>query len=244
MSPDPSARFLWFAGGAALLATLVRMLCERLRLPAQVGYVALGLGIRLAQEEWRLFDEGTLLGLDHLAELGVVCLLFHVGLRSNPKALAEQLPKAAVVWISDVLVSAGLGYVASRWVLGMELVPSLFVAAALSATSVGVSLLSWEEADALRTRPGGFLLDLAELDDLSAVLLLVLLLGAVPALSGQGGADWAGVFGATATTLLWLGIIGLGTFLFSRYGEVHVTRFFQRRGGVAARQVVVLGAVW
>lgn len=219
----------------------IRAWSERFALPAQVGYLLLGLGLRVADEQWQILFEDSRLGLDFLADLGIVALLFHVGLRSNPRTLAQQLPRAAAVWVSDVIVSAGLAFLTARWLLDLELLPSLFVAGALSATSVGVSLLSWEQAGALRSRAGVFLLDLAELDDLSAVLLMVLLISAVPTLTGDESAQFSAAAKDAAIAVFWITAIGLGAYLFARHVELKITTTFRRWHDVSAMLVVVLG---
>ena len=241
VSEQALAQLLFVAGVAIILAIGVRAVFERIKLPAQVGYLLLGLGLRVADEQWQvLFDESRL-GMDFLAELGVVALLFHVGLRSNPRALAEQLPRASVVWVCDVVVSAGLGFASARWLLELELLPSLFVAAALSATSVGISLLSWEQAGALRSRAGEFLLDLSELDDLSAVLLMVLLVSAVPALAGDDSSQFSDAVKDAGLAVFWLAAIGLAAYLFARHLELRITTTVRKWDGVSAMLVVVLG---
>ena len=122
-----------------------------------------------------LFSESEKWSFGLLGELGVICILFRVGLENDPRQLLRQLPRAVSIWIGNVVLSALLGYVAARYVLGYDLIPSLFVATALSATSVGVSVLIWESAGRLKSELGEQLIDVAELDDISAIVFMVTL---------------------------------------------------------------------
>jgi Kef-type K+ transport system membrane component KefB len=216
-------------GLAVVLAMLVKALLERLRIAPLVGYIGLGLLLQVTAHD--LLDETTHLVFGFLAELGVVCLLFRVGLECSLESLLHELPKVIPTWIADVTLSAGLSFVAAHYVLGLELVPSLVAAVALSATSIGIPVLIWEEAGALRTRVGSWLVDVAELDDLSAVGLMILLFAALPVVLNGAPAP-----SALAHVLGWagLGLLGkaalffLGCFLFARYLERPLTALFLR----------------
>jgi Kef-type K+ transport system membrane component KefB len=129
-----------------------------------------------------------------------VALLFRVGIESEPVGLARQLPRAGPAWAGSILPAALLGFATTYWLLGYGVVPALFVGVAFSATSVGVSVASWREAGALATPGGQLLLDIAELDDLSGVFLMALLLALVPVLGDGAAAAW----GALAGTALLL----------------------------------------
>ena len=73
---------------------------------------------------------------EFLAELGIICLLFRVGLESDVIGLVSQLPKAFGILIGDVLISGVFGFITAYFLLKIALIPSLFVATAFTATSV------------------------------------------------------------------------------------------------------------
>jgi len=95
-------------------------------------------------------DRTALLGpqeievLKFLAILGVIVLLFRVGLESNLRGLLKHIRGSALIWLGNVSISALAGYLACRYLLGLDNVPSLVVGVAMTATSVAVptSLLS------------------------------------------------------------------------------------------------------
>lgn len=216
-------------GSVLLLALLLKAGLERLRLPAMVGYLLLGFGIRAAREGWGGLPPELFSIFGFLAKLGLVALLFRVGLDSKLRGLLAQLKRASLVWIGDVLISAGVGFAACRWLLELAVWPSALVAVAFTATSVGITVAVWQQAGALGSANGRLLTDLAELDDLSAVVLMALLLALLPALHA-GGADGALLLALRTGgwVLLKLLAFGAGCLLFSLYLERRLTGLFQR----------------
>lgn len=125
--------------------------------------------------------------LDFLGTVGVVFLLFGVGLKTDIRGLREVLSRAGWIWAGNVLLSGGVGFLAARYLLDATFLPSLMVAVALTATSVGVTVGVWDSRDALDSRAGNILLDVAELDDISAVVLMALLFAVLPTIRDPGG---------------------------------------------------------
>ncbi|MEZ6186815.1 MAG: cation:proton antiporter [Planctomycetota bacterium] len=242
--------FLILVGVAILAALLLKSRCERLRIPPLVSYLLLGVALRILHDRWGLLDDHARWGLGFLAEVGVFCLLFRVGLECNPGALLRQLRPVIPVWVADVLTSAVLGYLAARYLLGLDLGAALAVSTALSATSLGVSVVVWEETGRLRSRLGERLIDLAELDDLSAIALLSLLLAALPYL---GGPLPAGVEDGLGRVLLERGgalalkaaLLGSLIYLLSRFALEPMTRFLwvSERAPDPLVSVVAIGLV-
>ncbi|MFZ7110278.1 MAG: cation:proton antiporter [Desulfatiglandales bacterium] len=64
-------------------------------------------------------------------------------------------------------------------------ITSLIVTTALTATSVGISFSVWEDEGALQSSNGELLIDIAELDDISAVVLMALLFSILPLLQND-----------------------------------------------------------
>lgn len=139
--------------GLTMLAALgLRKASARLKLPAMVGYIGIGLALNSADRYWIGFPHAVHDGLQFLASAGIIALLFRVGLQSNLPALIAQLRRASFVWSGDVLFSGAIGFVTARYLLDLALIPSLFAAAALTATSIGVSTAVWQDEGALNSR--------------------------------------------------------------------------------------------
>jgi Kef-type K+ transport system membrane component KefB len=235
--------FLLVISALVVVSTLVKARSERyLRIPPVVGYIALGVLLRAADDRWRFLPEESLWSLDFLAEIGVAALLFHVGLKSNFRGLAAQLPRAARVWIWDVTVSTGLAF-GVAWFAGVGLLPALFIAAALSATSVGLSVAIWEDAKRLKSRLGELLVDVAELDDLSAIMLTLIIVAAAPLIEqgGQTGEVVEAVLTVSALLLAKLLAFAGACWIFARYVEVGMTRWFSRTERPPDRILSIVG---
>jgi len=216
-------------GGLVVAAMLLRAGMDRLGIPPLVAFLAVGVALRAADAEWGLLTAHSGEIFKVLGRLGVICLLFRAGLESDLPGLLGQLRRASVLWVGNLLVSAFVGFAAAYWWLDLGFLASLFVASALTATSVGVTVAVWHGAGRLRSRTGQLLVDVAELDDISGVMLLAILMAVAPTLRGDLS---AGVLPEVAETLAWVLVkllaFGAVCFLFSRFAEKRLTGFFQR----------------
>lgn len=215
--------------GAGLVASmLARALLGRTVVPPLVGYLAIGLALRLAQDATGFMPESHGAVFAFLGKVGLVTLLFRVGLESDLGKLLGEFGKAGVLALFNVAGAGFMGFAAAHWLLGYGMVPSLFVAVAFTATSVGVTVALWQDAGILDTAKGRLLLDLAELDDIVGVALMALLFSLAPVLHGGGeglveaavAEGW--VFFLTFCLFLML------CFAFSRYLEGSVSRYLHR----------------
>lgn len=172
-------------GVAVVLTMLVKGGLERTVFPPLVGYMLLGMALRWFSDGWSLFSAGQQV-IPLLSQLGLVTLLFQVGLKSDISVLIRQLRNASLAWALNILAAGLAGYCLTYYLLGYGIVSGLIVGAAFTATSVGVSVKVWEEQNALNSKNGALLVDLAELDDVSAVVLMALVFTIVPLLqSGE-----------------------------------------------------------
>lgn len=238
---EVDALLVALVGGTVVAVALARAVSARLGIPALVAYLALGFALRLADTSVGLLTPQVHEAFRLLANLGIVVLLFEVGLRSHPAALAAKLPAASLVWLGNVAVSGLAGFGASRWLLGLDLVPSLVVGTALTATSVGVCVSAWDDAGALDTPDGELLVDVAELDDISAVGLVGLLFAVAPALV-VGNTDLAGPVGEAALAFaMRLAALVAACLAFARFLERRVTGMALRLAHPPEQMLVVAG---
>jgi Kef-type K+ transport system membrane component KefB len=229
-------------GVTIVLATLIRALFGRIGVPSLVGFIVLGMAMQLADVNGTLFSVQAREVFAFLGNLGVVMLLFRVGLASNLPGLLKQLWPASQIWFWTILASGGLGFATTYWLLDYGLIPSLFVAIALTATSVGVAVGVWQEAGALNSKDGQLLLDVAELDDISAVIFMALLLALSPILrAGQTDGLTPIVIGTTGLFLGKVVLFSTGCYLFSRYLERPITGLFERFSRPPEPMLTVVG---
>jgi Kef-type K+ transport system membrane component KefB len=126
--------------------------------------------------------------LNALAELGVVILLFEVGLESDLADLLRAGPQATVVALAGVAAPFALGFGATR-ALGYPALVAVFVGATLTATSVGITARVLGDLGRLRDAAARVVLGAAVVDDVLGLIILAVVTGAAQ----QGGVSLAGV---------------------------------------------------
>jgi len=106
-----------------------------------------------------------------LAEIGVVVLLFETGLHTALKPLLSVGSSATTVALAGVALPFALGMGAAL-ALGMPTIPALVCAAALCATSVGISARVLSELGCLESTEGRVVLGAAVIDDIVGLVIL------------------------------------------------------------------------
>jgi len=109
------------------------------------------------------------------------------------------------------------------------LLSSLFVGVALTATSVGITVSIWQDAGKLNTDKGNLLVDVAELDDISSIVLMAAVVALAPVLANGNGPDWAALGTTMIEVMTTLVVFIVGCWLFSLYVEKRLTHFVELR---------------
>lgn len=226
-------------GAIVVLGTFAKGVLRRLGVPALVGYLVLGMAFAAIDGVLLHLPDDAHRALDVLADLGIVCLLFRVGLDSDLRVLLRELPLASVVLVANVALSMLLGYAAAV-ALGFGAVAAAFAAVALAATSIAVATTVWGTEGLLRTRAGALVVDVAELDDIVSVLLMVVLLAAIPALTGAAVAP-SEIVAATGGVLLRFVVFGAACWAFARHAERRLTASFRRLGHASDPMLTLVG---
>ena len=148
---------------AQIGASIARLL----RLPGVVGEIAAGCAIGPSLLGWIAPSEP----LEVLAEIGVVLLLFSVGLETRIDDMKRVGRSAFLVGVLGVIIPFALG---SLWAhgSGFDWDKSLFVAAAFVATSAGITARVLQELGVLQRQESRVILGAAVIDDILAMLLL------------------------------------------------------------------------
>jgi len=162
-------------GGTVLLSLFIVFvaaqigaeIAQRIKMPGVVGQIAAGCVVGPSVLGWVQPAEA----LDVLAEIGVVLLLFSVGLETHLDEMKRVGRSAAQVGVLGVLVPFALGAVWAHG-SGYEWTQSMFVAAAFVATSAGITARVLQELGALQRQESRVILGAAVIDDILAMLLL------------------------------------------------------------------------
>ncbi|MBI4891238.1 MAG: cation:proton antiporter [Acidobacteria bacterium] len=153
-------------------AKLFSELFERLSLPGLVGEILAGV---LIGPSVLNFIQPTPI-LHDLSELGVLFLLFRVGLEVRSSDLLKVGGTAFLVAASGVIVPFVMGWAILRY-WGFPQVESIFVGAALVATSVGITAQVLSARHALHERASQIILAAAVIDDVLGLIVLAVVSG-------------------------------------------------------------------
>jgi Kef-type K+ transport system membrane component KefB len=158
---------------AALVATLIATklfgeLAQRIKQPAVLGELLAG--IVLGRSLIGLLDPHDPV-IHALGELGVLVLLFEIGLHTDLRSLARVGKSAVAVGLVGVAVPFALGDLAARQ-LGLGTVPAIVASAALTATSIGISARVLADLGQLQRPEGQIVLGAAVLDDIVGLVIL------------------------------------------------------------------------
>jgi CPA2 family monovalent cation:H+ antiporter-2 len=176
--------------GAVVLAFLFGLVAQRLKLPPIIGYLFAGIAIGPYTPGF----VGDAAIAPQLAEIGVILLMFGVGLKFSPQDLwavrGVAIPGALVQMAVATAFGLALG-------LGIGLPPaeSLLLGLALSVASTVVLLRALEDRNLLKSENGRICVGWLVMEDIAIILAIVILPAAVAALqTGDAGAvDWLAV---------------------------------------------------
>jgi len=110
-----------------------------------------------------------------LAEIGIILLLFDVGLETDLRRLKESGWNAAVVAIGGFLIPLILGTAVSFYLFDLGLITSLFIGGTITATSIGITVRVLKDLKKNQSKEGEIVLGAAVLDDIFGVILLAIL---------------------------------------------------------------------
>jgi len=158
---------------ALLLATkLGDELFKRLGQPALIGEILGGVVVGPALLGWyRLTPETSL-----FAQIGAVLLLFEVGIQTRVGEVARVGATALAVALLGVAFPFVGGYLVGS-ALGLSFAGRVFLASALTATSVGITSGALRSFGALATQSGRVILGAAVIDDVLAMLIVAVAVG-------------------------------------------------------------------
>lgn len=160
--------------------------------------------------------------IEFLAELGVIILLFQVGLESNIQEMRRVGVRALLVAMIGVFVPFVLGtYLVGPWLLpGLSSAAYIFLGATLTATSVGITARVFRDLGKLQTSEAQIVLGAAVLDDVIGLIVLAV----VSAIATVGAIEPAAILWITVKALAFLiGAIVIGATL-----TPHLGRFLSR----------------
>jgi len=230
-------------------AKLGSELFERLGQPAVLGELIAGIvlgNLVLINPQWSFFEslraaqieEQWAVVIDHLARIGVLVLLFEVGLESTVAGMRQVGASSFVVALLGVIAPFILGYGSSMLFIRQipadlaAVVPAgfslayihMFVGAVLCATSVGITARVFKDLGKLQTREAQIILGAAVIDDVLGLVVLALVSGIVSAAEMGQAIEFRAIFRLVTIAFLFLfGALLVGRLLVPRAMK-HIAR--------------------
>ena len=225
--------FLWIA--VILLAAKVSSLVERWGQPSVLGELVMGVILgNLVLVGISIFEPiKTNEIILFLSELGVVILLFQIGLESNIREMGKVGLRAGLVAVVGVVAPFLLGtYVVGPFLLpGLSFNSYLFLGATLTATSVGITARVFKDLGKLHLPEAKIILGAAVIDDVLGLVILAV----VSALVTLGAVSLGMVSWIIAKAVLFL----IGSIVLGQLLAPSISRFFSRiHTGVAMKFTV------
>ena len=154
-----------------LSARVLAELAGRVRVPPVMGELLAGILLGPSVFGW-IEPEAT---LRIMAEIGVLLLLFQVGLGTDVMRLVKTSHVSLMVACIGFLMPFVLGFALAHFVFDLSVLVSLFIGGTLTATSIGISIRVLDDFKRQHSSEGRVVLGAAVMDDVLGVVLLALL---------------------------------------------------------------------
>ncbi|HZO27994.1 MAG TPA: cation:proton antiporter [Chloroflexota bacterium] len=235
-----------------LAAKVAGELFERLRQPAVIGELLAGVilgpyalgwigvptaGMIEALHGQEVATEAMHAIFEVLAELGVIVLLFLVGLETRLSDILSVGVRAGLVAIAGVIVPFLLGYAFVALVLGTPTIEAIFIGTAMVATSVGITARVLADLGHIRSDEARIILGAAVIDDILGMIVL-----AIVSALGQGGTVSLGQIGLIAVqAVAFTAFVALAGRHAARRWSIHLERLRIRNAPFVVGVLVMLG---
>lgn len=239
--------FLQFILVLAVLIAAAKIggyLIQRLGQPAVVGEVLAGviLGPSLVNlYNLPVFTDTHLhVTIEHLAELGVLLLMFLAGIELHLEDLAQAGKVAIITGATGFVLTLGMGYLLAT-IFDFDVQSSVFMGLMLAPTSIGISAQTLMELKQLRSRVGVTLLGAAAIDDILSVLGISIFLAFF--IEGSGG-DFTSILLIVLKMIVFLVVASaIGIFFIPRITQA-VERLQISQGLVSFTFIALLVFAW
>ncbi len=154
-----------------LAARIFAELATRLQAPSVIGELFAGVVLGPSLLGW---IEPTH-AIQLMAGIGIILLLFEVGLETDVKRLVRTGLESVLVALAGFILPLLLGFGLAYWLFDLSLLVSLFIGGTLTATSIGITVRVLSDLKRQHSKEGQIVLGAAVLDDVMGVVLLALL---------------------------------------------------------------------
>jgi monovalent cation:H+ antiporter-2, CPA2 family len=189
-----------------IIAGGMAMLSWRFKQPLIVGYIGAGMIIGPHTPPFSLILNLDVLNL--FAEIGIVLLLFVVGMEFPIEKLRRVGRKAFIIALSEALGTFSIGFIVGQYALSFLFYDSLFLALAVSVTSTVIVMRVLEELGMIKEESSVLILSVAIIEDIIVISMLAILQSA----SSTGGLSFADIGISVGITLAFIvGVLVVGS---------------------------------
>ena len=189
-----------------IVAGAMAMLSYRFKQPMVVGYIGAGMIIGPHTPPFSLVLNLDVLNL--FAEIGIVLLLFVVGMEFPIEKLRKIGKKAFLIALSEAAGTFIAGYIVGQYALGFSFFDSLFLALAISVTSTVIVMRVLEELGMIKDESSVLILGVAIIEDIIVISMLAIL----QSVGSTGGLSFTDVGISVGITLAFIaGVLVIGS---------------------------------
>lgn len=201
------------------LSKLLSIGCKKIGLPQVVGMLLTGilLGLITLIPNQPIFNNTAMEGINFIAEIGVILIMFSAGLETDLKQIKETGISALVITLLGVIIPILFGFAVAGILPGGfgkdVLIRNVFYGVILTATSVSVTVATLKELGKLNSKIGTAIVSAAILDDILGVIVLSVVVSlnqALTSASSNLAIDIAIVFGKTIGFFVFTIALGIG----------------------------------
>ena len=168
-----------------LTAGVITIIFKKIRQPLILGYILAGF---LTGPYFPLFfDVESTASIEVWSEIGVIFLMFHIGLEFNLNKLAKMGSTPILVGIIEISGSLLTGYLVGH-LMGFTMINSLFLGVMLSISSTAVIQKSFEELGVKKEKYAQLVLADLIIEDIMAIFMMVILSTVSVSSNVSGGA--------------------------------------------------------
>lgn len=216
-----------------LAAAIAALICARIKVPSLLGYLFAGFFLGPNLGLWPPLV--TLSNVQDLSELGVVFLMFYIGLEFNIEKVKAVFAPAFTALVLQTLLMVFIGLQASSW-LGLSTMDGWFLGGLLSISSSMVSVKLMRENGSFNRQHGQQAVGILVFEDILAILLLVLLNG----MASEGSFDYT----ALTQTAFFIGLFIVAVFLIGKLGSKRLVKVLDARGTAEMITMATLGLIF
>jgi CPA2 family monovalent cation:H+ antiporter-2 len=156
-----------------IIASAMAFISFKLKQPLVIGYIIAGIIIGPHTPPFSLILNQDILNL--FAEMGVILLLFVVGMEFPLEKLRNIGKRALIIASSEAFGTFAIGFSVSFFILHFSLFDSAFVALAISVTSTVIIMKVLEELDIIKEESSYIILGVAIMEDIIIISMLAVL---------------------------------------------------------------------